>query len=295
MQDKGKSEFDKQVKLIFAAGILISVMALLLIILQLSNSDINSRINWETISLFVIALIPWLGIFVKKFELNKDGFSADFKSLGEEVRQLSNKVEEVQPIAEEAKQLAINSENKINDVENVANIARIAAFQGIGKQSVSKAMKPDDEVPVNKTFHEMEKEVFIEKGSSSSTKKPKSAIPKNPDDPNKGQFGGKSSMNNRVLKAKITKIKGDDFYRQITIVVESTEPGTYPLIGNVKFYLHPTFTNPVVTGKAKENKAVTELISYGAFTIGVECDNGSTRLELDLAEMDDGVDQFYKR
>ena len=58
-----------------------------------------------------------------------------------------------------------------------------------------------------------------------------------------------------------------------------------PLDGEVIFHLHPTFHNPVRKVKVKEGKAQLDLLAYGAFTVGVSCDNGNTKLELDLAEL----------
>jgi hypothetical protein len=59
--------------------------------------------------------------------------------------------------------------------------------------------------------------------------------------------------------------------------------------------LHPSFKNEKEIIKVINGKAENKLISYGAFTVGVEADNGATRLELDLAELPDAPRIFRER
>lgn len=40
--------------------------------------------------------------------------------------------------------------------------------------------------------------------------------------------------------------------------------------------------------------AEDKIVSYGAFTIGAETDNGQTRLELDLMDVPGGTRSFYE-
>jgi hypothetical protein len=68
-----------------------------------------------------------------------------------------------------------------------------------------------------------------------------------------------------------------------------------PLTGVVTFHLHPTFKKTVAPVLAKENKAELELVAWGAFTVGVSCDDGGTELELDLATIPDAPATFRTR
>jgi hypothetical protein len=117
----------------------------------------------------------------------------------------------------------------------------------------------------------------------------------NPDDPNKGQFGGLPESNGRRLTATIEPISGPKSSRcRVKIRVVSTDPAR-PLIGKVKLHLHPTFGQwwsydlDAKGGVAEEN-----ISSYGAFTIGAEADDGKTRLELDLMDVPGGTKRFYE-
>ena len=81
---------------------------------------------------------------------------------------------------------------------------------------------------------------------------------------------------------------------KIRIRIESTDPAR-PLSGVVTLYLHPTFGEwarydlDVAGGVAED-----EITSYGAFTIGAVADDGATRLELDLSDVDGGTARFYE-
>lgn len=108
-----------------------------------------------------------------------------------------------------------------------------------------------------------------------------------PDDPQKGRFGGKAENNFRKISADVKSSHVPDFYK-VVLVVESTDPANHPLDSDVIFYIHDSFSPSVFTYSPKEfkdGKAVEdEILSYGAFTVGIITDNGQTMLELDLAE-----------
>jgi hypothetical protein len=117
------------------------------------------------------------------------------------------------------------------------------------------------------------------------------------DDPQKGRFGGESENNGRALKATVTERKDAKELYDVTIWVESTDPQK-PLDSDVVFYLHDSFRPAVYTIKPKDFKdgrALDDLISYGAFTVGAVTDNGSTLLELDLAKNSDFPEVFRLR
>jgi hypothetical protein len=82
-------------------------------------------------------------------------------------------------------------------------------------------------------------------------------------------------------------------YYRVYLKLRSLDAEADPLKGSVQFFLHDTFTNskPVV---AVGPNGVAELVldAWGAFTVGAIADSGLTRLELDLAELDDAPGSF---
>jgi len=105
-----------------------------------------------------------------------------------------------------------------------------------------------------------------------------------PGDPWKGVFSGfsKHSERARELKASITPMKGSD-YCKVKLTVRSTDAAK-PLLGDVTFFLHDTFPNPIQMVAVRDGVASLEVAAWGAFTVGALADKGSTRLELDLSE-----------
>ena len=116
-----------------------------------------------------------------------------------------------------------------------------------------------------------------------------------PDDPQKGRFGGKSTNNNRELKAEVKASNVPSFYN-VKISVVSTDPENHPLADEVIFYIHDSFRPSVYSVKVVNNEAVDDgILSYGAFTVGVVADGGQTLLELDLAEQSKFPKEFRER
>jgi hypothetical protein len=112
-----------------------------------------------------------------------------------------------------------------------------------------------------------------------------------PDDPWKGVFG-KSENESRKLEAKVIQSATAGYYR-VYLKLRSLNPDANPLRGSVQFFLHDTFSNskPVVT-VGPNGVAELTLDAWGAFTAGVIADSGLTRLELDLAELDEAPSSF---
>jgi len=104
-----------------------------------------------------------------------------------------------------------------------------------------------------------------------------------PDDPNKGCFGGSPSSNGKVLRAMVRPTHRDDDWFEVRLEV-AAEAGKPLLEGTVRFHLHPTFTMPEIAREAVGGVARLKLTAWGAFTVGAETSDG-TRLELDLAEL----------
>ena len=113
-------------------------------------------------------------------------------------------------------------------------------------------------------------------------------------DPNHGKFGGSPVANGRELTAQIEPAAGDNSAAcYVTLTVRSLDPAR-PLLGVVRFHLHPTFGSrkeydvPVVGGVATDR-----FTSWGVFTAGAVADEGNTRLELDLKTVPGGTPKFY--
>lgn len=117
-----------------------------------------------------------------------------------------------------------------------------------------------------------------------------------PEDPWNGRFGGKSVNNHRKLEADVSRIPGTSDLFSITLRVFSLRPKAYSLQGVVQFFLHPTFRNstPIVT-VGSNGVAELKLTAWGAFTVGVLADEGHTRLELNLAELETAPEDFRAR
>lgn len=110
----------------------------------------------------------------------------------------------------------------------------------------------------------------------------------------KGMFGGHSSVSNsfgsRELLASVREIDADWF--KINLEVRATpKPATEAI-----FFLHNTFPQP--TPSANFDKAGVAHITvnaFGAFTVGVLLDDGTTALELDLAQLESAPQAFRNR
>ena len=116
----------------------------------------------------------------------------------------------------------------------------------------------------------------------------------NENDRQKGRFGGKSENNGRRISATVNKRRVGIYYPFI-LTVESTNPLNNPLVGEVIFFLHQSFTPSVIKVIAENGKAVFSDSAYGAFTVGAVSDDGNTLLELDLAEDRSFPKEFRER
>jgi len=112
-------------------------------------------------------------------------------------------------------------------------------------------------------------------------------------DPWKGAFGGKSRDKGREVTAEVKPVPRSE-YCAVQLTVRSTE-ATKPLDGNVKFFLHDTFPEPVKTVSVQNGVATLAVASWGAFTVGVLADNGETKLELDLSSVPNAPEDWRGR
>jgi hypothetical protein len=108
----------------------------------------------------------------------------------------------------------------------------------------------------------------------------------NPEDPNKGQFGGRPVAKGRKLSAQVKPFPGSAELFLIHASVSSIDPSR-PLIDDtpVSFYLHDSFAQKENQKLVKNGKASLDLVSRGAFTVGaVVHEEEDVPLELDLAK-----------
>lgn len=118
--------------------------------------------------------------------------------------------------------------------------------------------------------------------------------PRVPHDWAKKMFGGQSRVTNsfgaRELTASVRQLDSQ-WYEVNLEVTASPTPET-----EVIFFLHNTFKNPTPTaGFGAGGVARLTVTAYGAFTVGALVDDGTTELELDLAEVADAPPDFKNR
>jgi len=114
-------------------------------------------------------------------------------------------------------------------------------------------------------------------------------------DTQKGKWGGGPEANGRTLSARIEAVPGGQLGKIHLLVAPG--PAGPPIAGQVSFHLHETFKPfDVQTVTAHANGTATlDLVSYGAFTVGVELDGGRTKLELDLVDAPGAFEPWRSR
>lgn len=115
-----------------------------------------------------------------------------------------------------------------------------------------------------------------------------------PEDPQRGQWGGQREANHRVVSVeKISRTRSDPNNFRIQLQVRSTDAGAHPLTGQVEFHLHDTFRPQVEVVDVKDGVARLTLYAYGAFTVGARTADGTT-LEINLADDDIDAPREFK-
>ena len=117
-------------------------------------------------------------------------------------------------------------------------------------------------------------------------------------DPNRGFANGRREQNGRILSARISPALGaDSVVCKVRLDVKATDPVTKPLVGPVRFLLHPSFDEPEIELAVGEDGAATlEILTWGWFTVGAEVSEpqgAKTRLELSLNSVEGGTRSFY--
>lgn len=195
--------------------------------------------------------------------------AVDFGKFSVKLREIAEKAAKMEDKALQMESMALALERSLEQVRRATQAAQDAAVHHLGPKVEAPA--PADQ-----------RVVEVHPGGV-------------PDDPWKGVFGGKAQVAGRRLSAEIESLADEPDYFLVTLTVEST-PGAPALGKYVQFFLHDTFGNdrPVVQ-VSPDHRAYLHLKVWGAFTVGVIADGGSTMLELDLAEVEGAPREFRER
>lgn len=201
--------------------------------------------------------------------------------------QTSKDVEELQQqvvVAEEAKKAAEADKDK-------AEKERIAM-----EEQKRKAVIEMEEAKKNELKKQKQMEALADSGTEREMLKTESQFisDDNNDDPHAGKFGGKAEANGRKIEAHVEETPFDPNRFFVELEVFSTDTNK-PLEGEVKFFLHPTYRNPERVLPVLNGRVDLHLVAWGSYTVGVECDNGQTKLELDLSKIPGVPQKFAER
>lgn len=113
------------------------------------------------------------------------------------------------------------------------------------------------------------------------------------DDLQKGRWGGKNIVHNKILDCFNNKefTKSSIGLYSINLVVKSLDSNN-PLKGEVAFFIHNTFKNEIIYVTAEDNIAKLQLVVWEAFTVGARLED-NTELELDLNSVPGFPEGFY--
>jgi hypothetical protein len=113
-----------------------------------------------------------------------------------------------------------------------------------------------------------------------------------PDDPQKGRFGGSPRCNGRGLTAVVTESSETRGWFDVELVIQATRG--HPLRGKVDLWVHDSFPSEHYHTVSRRGVARFSFSAYGSFTVGAVCDGGRTPLELDLSELRDAPERFRR-
>lgn len=117
------------------------------------------------------------------------------------------------------------------------------------------------------------------------------------EDPWRGQFGGRSSDDRTEVTAEVRPLEQDPNYFAVKVKIRSRNILQRFLLRGfrARIYLHPSFEDSIREEQFdREGKIDLPLLAYGAFTLGVQLEDGRL-LELNLAELPDAPPLFKVR
>lgn len=111
-----------------------------------------------------------------------------------------------------------------------------------------------------------------------------------PEDPQKGRFGGLARRNNRMLRATVSQ--SEDAANWFDLEIEVVSTNRTPLAGRVDLWVHDSFPRTHYYTQARNGRARFTFSVYGAFTVGAIAGGGRTPLELDLSKLRGAPQRF---
>lgn len=198
----------------------------------------------------------------------------------EENQQKDKKIIQIQSLVQEKEQLTKTLIEKVNE-PSMSN----ANIQTVVKTLIDSGEAKKDNENI---------ELHIDKMLDEAKLKLHKGLITHHDDPQKGQWKSNAINNERELKA--TVIEETKGLYKINLQVVSTNPKNNPLKNGdiILFALHSTFGDPPFKlVKVDKQSAELNFYAYGSFTVGAFADNGTTELELDLAELPN-VSSYFK-
>ena len=232
-------------------GIALGFFCLLIFLITIFRVD-AAQMNAAHVLILVIGLVAFLIPWIEKFSWTKEGGgSIDFAKTNAAISSLDRKINFLSQASSE-----IQSTQTPKEVEDLKS----------GQPASAPARLPEAARAYKTQFEGIDLNVLAQI------------------DPNKGRFGSTSSAS-ADIRASVRHVSGD--WYEVTTEIASKEGHSLPA-GEVMFFLHPTFTNPVVTVPIVGDRAVLKVGAWGSFTIGAELPNGE-KLEIDLARDVPGV------
>jgi hypothetical protein len=248
-------------------GIVVGLCGLVRIIALAAQNKWDDAFNHESLLWFVLAgvlvVLPW----VSKFKLGKDGsLEVELAVQRKEVAKVKRELVETKQTAQEGTALAAQAIKTTNVLKSVSGII----------------MQEERKAPVLGERHGLS--TFAATGLEDAVEMA--------DDPQKGRWGGQPEANGwKLVCGRVRAVNGSEDYFRVVLKLKSVDHKEYD--GKVKFHLHPSFRPDVHEEDIEKGRATLELLSYGAFTVGAEIDDG-TKLELDLAGKDIEAPERFK-
>jgi hypothetical protein len=237
-------------------GIFVGLCGVVRMIALAVQNKWDDAFNHESLLWFVLAgvliVLPW----VSKFKLGKDGsLEVELAVQRKEVAKVKRELVETKQTAQEGTALAEKAIKTANVLKSVSGIV----------------MQEERKAPVLGETHRVS--TFAATGLEDAVEIA--------NDPQKGRWGGQSEVNGwKLVCGRVRAVNGTEDFFRVVLKLKSVDHKEYE--GRVKFHLHPSFRPDVYEEDIEKGRATLELLSYGAFTVGAEIDDG-TKLELDLA------------
>jgi len=304
-------------------GAIIGAAALLAGSYSLLYSASKSEVA-HSITFFIIAIFAVYFPKIYKFQLKKLGISLEqFKGLETKVdtsleqselikNQISNAITESKRLHE----LTINAEKKISDLQDsfISSKTRenslatqLLAAKNQGEQIDAALGKATDAIAaINKQIESLSKiekdfNIFLRQTLAMDYKTSTAECIADylpgayPNDPRKGQFGGKSQCKGLILEADVRPAESAHGFFTLSLTVRSTSTSTM-LNNTVCFYLHDSFKPDIMPVTPQSNRAELTVLTYGAFTVGVSTlvGNETVELELDLEYLENAPEIFKR-